>query len=454
MNTTSPATTLTHFRAELYQCFGMRRDALFELLDAVLAGPAVTSAVRLSLEPVFRRQWASACDALSDGSLDPVAFQRLVVPFLAETAQIGGRHLWAMDGSGWPRANAPTSPERTMCRTLVAGSARHSLVDGWEFQWLVAIPDATGSWVLPLSVARRSLVAGTPTQLAIAQVRAVQAARVATKTAMDRPILLLDSSYDVGQLVAANLDVDLLARLARNRRFVRRPTARKRLGRIPLHGPVFKLDVPATHGVPDHREVLPDPVHGTVTIDRWDHLHRQERAAVEVSVIRITLAHVSARSHHADLPPPLWLVWTGEAPPPVAALFRTWYARRFAIEHAFRFLKQQLGWTRLRVRSPQTAERWSWLLAMGWWQLWLARQVVEAVRLPWERRPAHTPPSPGQVRRAMVGLFVQMGTPARAPTPRGISPGRQSGQCPGRAPRFPARKRGPPPRSRLSTPPN
>ena len=211
----------------------MRRDALFELLDAVLAGPAVTSAVRLSLEPVFRRQWASACDALSDGSLDQAAFQRLVVPSLAETAQIGGRHLWAMDGSGWPRANAHTSPERTACRVLVAGSARHSIQDGWEFQWLVAIPDAAGSWVLPLSVARRSLAAGTPTQLAIAQVRAVQAARVATETATERPILLLDSSYDVGQLVAANLDVDLLARLARNRRFVRRPTARKRLGRIP-----------------------------------------------------------------------------------------------------------------------------------------------------------------------------------------------------------------------------
>jgi hypothetical protein len=452
MNTTSPATTLTRFRHALYHCLGLRRDALFELLDAVLSGPAVTSAVRLSLEPVFRRQWASTCDALSDGSLDPAAFQRLVVPYLPETAHIGGRHLWAMDGSGWPRANAHTSPERTACRVLVAGSARHSIQDGWEFQWLVAIPDTAGSWVLPLSVARRSLVAGTPTQLAIAQVRAVQAARVATKTATDRPIVLLDSSYDVGEMVSANLDVDLLARLARNRRFVRRPTARNRLGRIPLHGPVFKLDVPATHGVPDHREVLLDPVHGTVTIERWDHLHRQERAAVEVSVIRITLAHVSARSHHASLPPPLWLVWTGAAPPPMAGLFRTWYARRFAIEHAFRFLKQQLGWTSLRVRSPQTAARWSWLLAMGWWQLWLARQMEQALRLPWERRQALMPPSPGQVRRVMARLLSQVGSPARAPKPRGNSPGRQLGQCPGRAPRFPAQKRGPPQRKHRRNP--
>lgn len=451
MNTTSPATTLTHFRTELYQCFGMRRDALFELLDAVLAGPAVTSAVRLSLEPVFRRQWASACDALSDGSLDAAALQRLVAPALVETARIGGRALWVMDGSGWPRPSAPTSPERTACRVLVPGSARQSIQDGWEYQWLCAIPDAAGSWVLPLSVTRRSIEAGTPTALAITQIRQVQAARIATGTAAERPLLLLDSSYDVVQLVEADLGVDILARSARNRRFYRPPRWSGR-GRKPIHGPVFKLNDATTHGAPDHREVLPDAVHGTVTIERWDRLHREERAAVECSLIRITLAHVSERSHHTVPPPPLWLVWTGTAPPPTAALFRIWYARRFAIEHAFRFLKQTLGWTRLRPRSPQTADRWSWLLAMALWQLWLARRQVEAIRLPWEAVATRCPPSPGQVRRSLARLLLALGTPARSPRPRGKSPGRLPGQAPGRARRYPARKRAPPaPRKRRNS---
>lgn len=453
MNTTSPATTLTRFRDGLYHCLGLRRDALFEVLDAVLTGPPVTSAVRLSLEPVFRRGWASTCDALSDGSLDAAAFQRLVVPHLAETVQIGGRHLWVMDGSGWSRPSAPTSPERTACRVLVPGSARQSIQDGWEYQWLAAIPDATGSWVLPLSVARRSIEAGTPTALAITQIRQVQAARAATGTAVERPILLLDSSYDVVQLVEADLGVDILARSARNRRFYRPPHWSGR-GRKPLHGPVFKLNDPTTHGEPDQREVLPDAVHGTVTIERWDRLHREEQAAVPLSLIRITLAHVSARSHHTAPPPPLWLVWTGTDPPPTAALFRLWYARRFAIEHAFRFLKQTLGWTRLRPRSPRTADRWSWLLAMAWWQLWLARQQVAAIRLPWEAATSRCPSSPGQVRRALAGLFLGIGTPARSPRPRGNAPGRRPGHAPGRARRYPARKRAPPaPRKRRNTRP-
>src|SRR3982751_3798316 len=164
MSTISPATTLASFRTQLYsRVLRRRRDALFEVLDAVLTGPAVTSAVRLSLEPVFRRGWASTCDALSDGTLDVDAFQRLVMPWVAEFAPINGRQVWALDGSSWPRPDAVTSPERTCCRVPVPGSAGQSIIDGWEWQWLVAIPEATGSWVLPLSVARRTLAVGTPT---------------------------------------------------------------------------------------------------------------------------------------------------------------------------------------------------------------------------------------------------------------------------------------------------
>ncbi|MEQ4722800.1 hypothetical protein [Nonomuraea sp. B19D2] len=35
-------------------------DLLFELTDAVLSAPTITSLPYLSLEPVFRRSWGSA----------------------------------------------------------------------------------------------------------------------------------------------------------------------------------------------------------------------------------------------------------------------------------------------------------------------------------------------------------------------------------------------------------
>ena len=46
--------------------------------------------------------------------------------------------------------------------------------------------------------------------------------------------------------------------------------------------------------------------------------------------------------------------------PNLGLLWRA-YVRRFALEHAFRFLKQALRSTAPRVRHPEQADRWTWL---------------------------------------------------------------------------------------------
>jgi hypothetical protein len=161
---------------------------------------------------------------------------------------------------------------------------------------------------------------------------------------------------------------------------------------------------------------------------------------VELTVIRLTLARLPRRE---EAPKPLWLVWHGGTLPADLRTLWHWYQRRFAVEHAFRFLKQQLGWTSIRPRAPQSADRWSWLLAAGLWQLWLGRDLVVDQRLPWEHAPVGGV-SPGRVRRGFGGLLRTLGTPARPPQPRGKASGRRHGQCPGPAPRHPVLRRGPP----------
>src|SRR5262249_6235294 len=171
---------------------------------------------------------------------------------------VEGRVLWALDGSIWPRPEAKTSAERTWGRFVTGGTPESGIVGGWEYQWLAAIPEASGSWVLPLGLARRNLAAGTATTLAIHQIRAVQGAGAPDGP---RPLLLLDSHYDVAALVAADLGVDILARLASNRRFSRAPCPYAGKGAPRKHGPVFRLADPTTHGTPDRTQTETDPVY-------------------------------------------------------------------------------------------------------------------------------------------------------------------------------------------------
>ncbi len=58
---------LKQFRLEEYTLLGNGKDALFDLMDAVLVTRSVYSFVELSVSPVFRRQWPSIYEAIEDG---------------------------------------------------------------------------------------------------------------------------------------------------------------------------------------------------------------------------------------------------------------------------------------------------------------------------------------------------------------------------------------------------
>ena len=125
----------------------------------------------------------------------------------------------------------------------------------------------------------------------------------------------------------------------------------------------------------------------------------------------------------------MWLWWCGpEGTAPDLDLIWRSYVRRFDVEHTFRFLKQSMGWTTPRVRHPQQADLWSWLVVAVYTQLRLARACVADLRLPWERRYDTGRLTPVRVHRVVSSLLVELGTPAKAPKPCGRSPGRPKGR--------------------------
>jgi len=237
----------------------------------------------------------------------------------------------------------------------------------------------------------------------------------------------LDSGYDLETLAHSTVDADLLVRLAKHRVVYRAPERHPGRGRPRLHGEPFRLADETTHGQPQRSTQLSHAAYGEVRIDAWTDLHVAGAPDAPFSVVRVQVE----RLPNKQLPPrPLWLAWIGGPLPADLSVLWRWYLRRFTVEHAFRFFKQTLGWTTVRPRNPEAADRWSWLIAAACWQLWLARPLVGEVRLPWEHPRADGLVTPGQVHRHFTGILVRVGTPARAPRKRGKSPGRQLGQRP------------------------
>ena len=91
------------------------------------------------------------------------------------------------------------------------------------------------------------------------------------------------------------------------------------------------------------------------------------------------------------------------------------YVRRFDLEHTFRFFKQSMGWTTPRVRHPEQADRWTWLVVAAFTHLWLALAHEADLRLPWERHYDTARLAPVHVHRVVSTLLAELGTPTKPP---------------------------------------
>jgi hypothetical protein len=229
------------------------------------------------------------------------------------------------------------------------------------------------------------------------------------------------------------------------------PTSKRRpVGRPFVHGEKFDLKDQETWHEPSAEHTSDDTGYGDVRVRAWSGLHPKTRRAKErygsdsAAVVRGTVILVEVerlpRGERRRKPKKLWLWWHGEGEPELALLWRS-YVRRFDVEHGVKTLKSRLGWTTPRVRQPEQADLWTWLILAAYTQLRLARGVVADRRLPWEKPLPIRKLTPVRVLRSFVTLLPAVGTPASVPKPCGRSPGRPKGSLSGPAKRYPAVKR-------------
>jgi len=434
---------LVRFRQEFYGCLTARADALFELAEAVLCteGP-VRSLVGLSLVPEHRRGHGALYDAVNCGRIDierlRVALAGLRLPRAAD-----GRLVLAVDVSPWLRPDAATSPDRSFCHTYGRGKDQHLMVPGWPYSIVAALETGRTCWTAVLDAVRLSPGADVAA-VTCAQIRAtVERLIAADQWRQGDPeiLVVLDAGYDAPRIayLLGDLPVEILGRM-RSDRVLRRATPARVYhplgGRPPKHGGEFVFGDPTTWGA-EHAVTTTDTrLYGTAIARAFDRLHpRLTRRAswaehvgplpiISGTVIRLSVDHLPSGGEAK----PVWLWWS-KVDASAADVDRCWQAflRRFDIEHTFRLFKQTLGWTVPKLRDPDAADRWTWLILAAHAQLRLVRTLAIDLRRPWEKPTEPARLTPARVRRGFRNIRAKTPSPAGAPKPSRPGPGRPPG---------------------------
>jgi DDE superfamily endonuclease len=441
---------LIDFRRSFHQCLSPWGDALFELCDAALCSSApVGSVPSLSLEPEFRRSHGSLYKSLADGDMDDVRLRRLLVEHRPKEWPL----VFAVDTSTWDRCDAECSPERGFYYSASKHSAGQPIVAGWSYQWVCQLGWAHDSWTAPLDVER------IPPRHEVANATTEQIRRLIGLLPDDGevPLFVFDAGYNpiaIGHGLAEER-CECLTRIRDDRVFFADPPPRpnrpaKTGGRPPRHGRRFKCSDPKTWVRASASLVASDPRYGTVRVKAWHGLHPRvigrgrwadhsgAPPIVRGTVIRVEVEHLPKPTSQTKKT--LWLFWSGPGEPDLERCWRA-YLRRFDIEHSFRFIKNTMGWTTPSLCTPDQADRWTWLMIAAYTQLRLARQLVDDLRLPWERRTDAGKLTPTRVRRGFRRLRAAIGTPASPPKSVTPGPGRPKGTRKPPRTRYPAVKK-------------
>ncbi|WP_329791471.1 hypothetical protein V1227_06015 [Lentzea sp. DG1S-22] len=195
-------------------------------------------------------------------------------------------------------------------------------------------------------------------------------------------------------------------------------------------------------GEPDITLETTTRLYGPALIRAWDRLHPKLTSRTawtghtgDLPILDGTVILLQVeRLPSGAIPKPVWL-WHSETGLTAIEVDLAWQAflRRFDIEHTFRMLEQTLGWTTPKLRSPEAADRWTWLLLAAYTRLRLARDLTVDLGPREKSRPAQRP-SPSRVRRGFRNLRPQLACPAVSRNPP--CPARDAPQdCPTTSPR-------------------
>jgi hypothetical protein len=412
---------LRPFRQQAYQLFQHRRDAFFELMDAVIQTPAARSFAELSLAPAYTRKWHSVYKALAEVSYDQDELEELCIAEIP-TDQVAH---FAIDVMMIRRMHSPTLKARRYGHGAKREVGGRGVIIGLPYS-IVAWATQRGSSFTPAVNLRRL----HPEQKAVAvAVEQVLWLGFYTPSWLDWRAAL-DGAYGTREFFAPLQDkaVQVVARTRKDRVFYRRadPVAYAGRGRRAVFGEAFRCKDADTWGAAAEEERFTDERHGLVELQLWRGLGlRRKGKFVEVEVIR-------SQIHAESKKPPAahwYIAYNGKLEQ--AVRLRDWYetiSHRWGIEPANRFRKERLYAELPKVREAESSDHWLMGVQLLEWQLYLARREVQQKSLPWQREQAAEKLTPNRVLQSLPMHYSQVGTPVGEVRERGKSLGWEVGR--------------------------
>ena len=402
--------------------FGKERDALSEALDALCITGSLSSFPVLSLFKGFQRQWHSLYKAVERGKVND---EWLSYRLSRQIPQKGVQH-YALDETAWPRPSARTMDDLQYVYHPTPAINGGSVCVGYPYSLLDWVPEADQSWSLSVSV-KRIPSQMTSSEMGVSQIMALSENR-ADLDVLD--IVAADAKYGNAKFLRPlqKQNCAIVAKMRQDRVLYQQPEEpkKKKRGRPRVHGKRFAFKEPETWGPPDEITRLEDDKFGKVKLERWKNMHGKLDVDVPMDVIR-----ASIHLERGKPPKAIWLAWQAPTTVPedleidAEAIWRA-YVHRWPVEPGIRFRKQHLGWTTPQFHHKETSDRWSWLVALAVWMLFLSLPIVEDHPLPWQKPQKKL--TPQRVQQSLPLIFAQFGSPARKPKVRGKPPGWPKGK--------------------------
>jgi hypothetical protein len=441
------------------------------LIDAASCNNNATSPVELSLAPQFTRQYRSIYDAVSNFFIpedhehmeqERAENQRMIARIIANHISVPVHRKFytiGMDATPEPRPFAHTLKDRGIQYHPNPAPGNKPITVGHSYSVLAALPEKADPglppWIIPLIVRR------IPTDRKATEVGAQQLSDIMNDEQLpfgnNLSAFVADSSYSAREFLGetvAHKNLASIIRVRGNRTFYHQPDHLEMVqaeGHPRWFGRPFNMKKPETWGLPDDHEnktyTLRNGRIVDVGIEAWNDLIMRGKSDIAMHKHPFTLIRIAVNDKEGRkvFKRPLWLIVIGNRRHEITLIeaYES-YRQRYDLEHFFRFGKNKLLMDSFQTPEVEHEENWWEIACIVYIQLYLASHLAESLPRPWEKYlPEFNEATQGKlksptiVQRDMPRILDYIGTPAKPPKRRGISPGRIKGFCPEKRERQP-----------------